>query len=134
MNDIVDKELLESAIDKISNITNDKVLDTYYIKSLISGENQSSFPSIKSTEKPDSIAKGLTEGKICIISENSCNALIIPTFFIDYFHNDEDIYQKSLYVEFVKLIRILALFITIFAPSIYLLLLMINKFFQLVYS
>ena len=70
INDIVDKELLECTINKISNITSDKVLDTYYIKSLISGENKSSFPSIKSTEKPDSIAKGLTEGKICIISEN----------------------------------------------------------------
>ena len=94
MNDIVDKELLNETIEKISSISNDKVLDTYYIKSLISGENKSSFPSIKSTEKPDSIAKALTEGKICIVSENSCNVLIIPTFFIDYFHNDEDVYQK----------------------------------------
>lgn len=120
MNDIVDKELLNETIEKISNISSDKVLDTYYIKSLINNENKSSFPSIKSTEKPDTIAKSLMEGKICIVSENSCNALIIPTFFIDYFHNDEDIYQKSLYVEFVKFIRIIALFITIFAPSIYL--------------
>ena len=66
------------------------------------------------------IAKVLTEGKICVLSENSNSILIIPTFFIDYFYNDEDNYQKKFFVYFVKVIRLLALFITIFAPSIYL--------------
>lgn len=120
LNDIVDKELLDETITKIESIKSDKILDTYYIKSLISNENKSTFPSIKSTEKPDTISKSLTEGKICIISENSCNALIIPTFFIDYFYNDEDNYQKNIYIKFVKIIRIIALFITIFMPAIYL--------------
>lgn len=120
MNNNVDKELLENVIYKINSIKTDKILDTYYIKDLIKKENKSSFPTIKSTEKPDTIAKSLTEGKICILSENSNNILIIPTFFIDYFYNDEDNYQKSFFVYFVKIIRILALFITIFAPAIYL--------------
>ena len=120
MNDIVDKELLSNVINKISNIKTDKLLDTYYIKELIKKENKSLFPTIKSTEKPNTISKSLTEGKICIISENSNNALIIPTFFIDYFYYDEDNEQKKPFVYFVKIIRLLALFITIFAPSIYL--------------
>ena len=120
MNDIVDKELLNNVIAKISNIKTDKLLDTYYIKELINNENKSIFPTIKSTEKPDTIAKSLTEGKICILSENSNNVLIIPTFFLDYLYNDEDNYQKNFFVYFVKFIRILALFITIFAPAIYL--------------
>lgn len=97
LEDMVDKELLEETITKIESIKSDKILDTYYIKSLIANENKSTFPSIKSTEKPDTISKCLTEGKICIISENSCNALIIPTFFMDYFYNDEDNYQKNIY-------------------------------------
>lgn len=120
MNDIVDKDLLNDTINKIKEIKTDKILDTYYIKELINHENKSIFPTIKSTEKPDTIAKSLTEGKICILSENSNNVLIIPTFFVDYFYNDEDNYQKSFFTYFVKYIRILALFITIFAPAIYL--------------
>jgi spore germination protein KA len=120
LNNIVDKKLLTDVINKINNIKTDKLLDTYYIKELIRKENNSLIPTIKSTEKPDTIAKNLTEGKICIISENSNNALIIPTFFIDYFYNDEDNYQKKFYANFVKIIRMSALFITIFAPSIYL--------------
>jgi len=120
LDDIVDKELLNYTISKISNIKTDKILDTYYIKDLISKENKSTFPTIKSTEKPDTVAKCLTEGKICIMSENSNNVLIIPTFFIDYFHNEEDNHQKHLFVEFTKIVRVLALFITIFTPAIYL--------------
>ena len=120
LNNIVDKRLLNNVINKVSNIKTDKLLDTYYIKELIRKENKSLFPTIKSTEKPDMIAKSISEGKICIISENSNSALIIPTFFLDYFYNQEDNYQKSFFVYFVKIIRLLALFITIFLPSIYL--------------
>ena len=119
MNNLVDKELLNDVINKLSNIKTDKILDTFYIKELLKKENKTTFPTIKSTEKPDIIAKSLTEGKICIISENSNNALIIPTFFIDYFYNSEDNYQKPIFAFFVRFIRMLALFITIFAPSIY---------------
>ena len=87
MNNIVDKELLNDVINKVSSIKTDKILDTYYIKELIKNENKTIIPTIKSTEKPDTIAKCLTEGKICIITENSNHVLIIPTFFIDYFYN-----------------------------------------------
>ena len=120
MNNIVDKELLNDVIQKVSSIETDKILDTYYIKELIKNENKTIIPTIKSTEKPDTIAKCLTEGKICILTENSNHVLIIPTFFIDYFYNSEDNYQKKVFVGFVKFIRIVALLITIFAPSIYL--------------
>ena len=120
LNNLVDKELLDDVINKLNNIQTDKLLDTYYIKELIRNENKTIIPTIKSTEKPDNIAKNLTEGKICILSENSNNVLIIPTFFIDYFYNNEDNYQKKVFVYFVKFIRFLALLITIFAPSIYL--------------
>jgi len=120
MNDIVDKKLLIDVINKIQNINTDKILDTYYLKELIKHENKTIIPTIKSSEKPDTISKCLTEGKICILSENSSNVLIIPTFFIDYFYNTEDNYQKKTYVYFVKVIRFLALIITIFAPAIYL--------------
>ncbi len=120
LNDIVDKKLLNDVKNKIKNIKTDKILDTYYIKELIKNENKTLFPTIKSTEKPDTISKVLTEGKICILSENSNSVLIIPTFFLDFFYNQEDNYQKKFFTYFVLFIRLLAFFITIFAPAIYL--------------
>ena len=40
LEDMVDKELLEETITKIESIKSDKILDTYYIKSLIANENK----------------------------------------------------------------------------------------------
>jgi spore germination protein KA len=120
MNDIVDKELLDTAVTKIKNIKTDKILDVYYIKALIASENKSSFPTMKLTEKPDIIAKCLTDGKICIISENSNNAMIIPTFFFEFFYYDEDNYQHEFFSKFARIVRLFSLFITIYTPSIYL--------------
>ena len=85
MENKVDKKLLNDVICKINSISSDKVLDTYYIKDLIKNENKSSFPTIRSSEKPDLICKSIIDGKICIMCENSNNVLIIPTYFLDYF-------------------------------------------------
>ena len=120
MNNLVDSELLNYTLTSIKNIKTDKILDTYYIKELIKKENKSLFPTAKMTEKPDIIAKALSEGKICVVTENSNSVLIIPTFFIDFFYNDEDNYHKKVYVYFVKILRIIVLFITIFTPALYL--------------
>ena len=120
LDNLVDKQLLNDVINKVKNIKTDKILDTYHIKKLINNENKTLLPTIKSTEKPDIVAEKLTEGKICILSENSNSALIIPTIFLDFFSNDEDNYQKKVFSYFSKTIRILALFITIFAVPIYL--------------
>lgn len=120
MNEVAEQELVNEVISKVSSIKTDKLLDTYYIKDLLRHENKTTFPTIKSTEKPDIIAKCLTEGKVCILSENSNNVLMAPTFFLDYFYYGEDNYQKHIFAFFIKVIRILALFITIFAPAIFL--------------
>lgn len=117
---LTNKELLTNIINKLKNLNTQKILDSYDIKFLISQDKKSLFPVIKSTEKPDTIAKALTEGKICVMCENSNNVLIIPTYFIDFFHNDEDNFHNRIYTKFIKIIRFIALFLTIFTPSIYL--------------
>ena len=101
IDNIVDKKLLNDVINKIKNINTDKLLDTYYIKELIKHENNTIFPTIKSTEKPDNVCKNLTEGKICILSENSNNVLIIPTFFFPAMGHKEFCGGESYKVELV---------------------------------
>lgn len=119
LNNLVNKDLLKNVENKLNNLNVDKIIDSYDIKALLSTD-KTLFPIIKTTEKPNTISKSLLEGKICIVCENSNNVLIIPTFFIDFFHNDEDNYHKKFYAHFIKIIRFIAFFITIFAPSIYL--------------
>ena len=96
MNDLVDKDLLNKTKEKIKNINNDIINDGAYLKEELS--KKSLFPEINQTERPDLATYALLEGKICIITDNSPTILIIPTFFIDFFHTADDYYQKNIKV------------------------------------
>ena len=71
------------------------------------------------TERPDKSVMALLEGKVVIITDMSPYALILPSFFIDFFHTTDDYYQKSLNVSFIRLIRLAAFIIAVFTPAIY---------------
>ena len=125
INGITKLELKEKIIEKIKKITIDGIIDSSYIKSYLS-KSHSLFPTIKSTERPDLAAQALLEGKIIIIVENSPDILILPSFFIDFFHMSDDYYGKSFNTTFIRIIRLLAFIIAIFLPSYYIAITTIN--------
>ncbi|MBO5375964.1 MAG: spore germination protein, partial [Bacilli bacterium] len=45
--------------------------------------------------------------------------IIIPTFFIDFFHTPDDYYQKNINTTFIRILRFFAFFIAIFLPGYY---------------
>ena len=45
--------------------------------------------------------------------------MIIPAFFIDFFHTPDDYYQKSFNITFIRIIRLIAFIISIFLPAYY---------------
>lgn len=118
MNNIVDKDLVEKVKARLSLIDIDGIIDSSYLKDNLENNN-SFFPTISSTERPDKVAMSLLEGKVAIIVDMSSYVLILPNFFIDFFHTVDDYYQKSINVTFIRCIRILAFFIAIFIPAYY---------------
>lgn len=117
MNDLVDKKLLDKTINKINAIENDIINDGSYIKEELS--KNSLFPEVNQTERPDLASYALLEGKILIIVDNSPTVIIIPTFFIDFFHTADDYYQKSINTTFTRILRLIAFIIAIFLPGYY---------------
>ncbi|ERN54585.1 spore germination protein [Alkalihalophilus marmarensis] len=77
------------------------------------------LPSVLYTERPDRTAAYIDDGYIAIIMENSPAALILPVTFWSFFHSPEDHYSRLLYGNFSRLIRLLAVFITLFISSFY---------------
>ncbi len=118
MNDIVDKDLVTKVANKISSIDIDAIIDSSYIKDVLE-DNNSFFPTIMSTERPDKVSMALLEGKIAILIDMSSYVLILPNFFIDFFHTVDDYYQKSINTTFIRIIRIFAFFIAILLPAFY---------------
>ncbi len=126
INDIADNNLVNEVMKRIDNIDIDAIIDSGYLRELIE-KQESNFPTIMSTERPDKAVMALLEGKIVVILDNTPFALIIPTFFVDYFHTSEDYYQKSTNITFIRIIRFLAFIISILTPAFYVALTTHNK-------
>ncbi len=119
MDNIVNKELPSNVKNKLSSIDIDAIIDSGYLKQNLESKHPNFFPTIMTTEKPDKVAQALLEGKVTIITDTSPNALILPTFFVDYIHTPDDYYQKPINTSFIRIIRLLAFFISLLIPAIY---------------
>ena len=115
---ICKKSLVEKVLRKIGKINTDGLIDSSYLIRFLSN-NSNLFPTIKRTERPDLTTQSLLEGKLIIIMDNSPDILILPTFFIDFFHMSDDYYGKNFNTTFIRLIRLLAFIISIILPSYY---------------
>lgn len=125
--DIADIELVEKIQGEISRIDIDGILDSGYIRELLLKGKSSTLPQFISTERPDLVSMSLLEGKVVILVENSPIALIIPALLVDFIHSPEDYYQKPSNVTFIRILRVLAFFITIFLPGAYVALTTFNQ-------
>ena len=118
MNNIIEENLLNEVKEKLDKIDIDGIFDVTYLRQCIE-EKHSTFPTLNTTERPDTASQYLLEGRICIMIENSPYALVIPTLFSDLFHASEDYYQSHLNVTFTRIIRYIAFFIAILIPAFY---------------
>ena len=117
--------LKNNILNKIKKINIDGIIDSSYLKNYLS-KSHSLFPTIKATERPDVASQALLEGKIIIIVDNSPDILILPSFFIDFFHMSDDYYQKNFNTTFIRIIRLFAFIISIFLPAYYIAITTIN--------
>ncbi len=111
-------KLKDNIINKLQKIDIDGIIDSAYLKKYLT-DSKSVFPTIKETERPDLASQSLLEGKIIIITDNSPNILILPSFFIDFFHTSDDYYQKHVNITFIRIIRLIAFLISILLPAYY---------------
>ena len=72
-----------------------------------------------STEKPDKAASYLLNGRVVIIVNGSPYALVVPAVFSDFLTSPDDKNLNPLFANFIKGIRILATFISLLLPGLY---------------
>ena len=118
INGIVRNDLVNKIKSKLEKIDIDGIIDSSYLKKALEKRNNI-FPTITLTERPDKTSQALLEGKIAIIVDMSPYVLILPSFFIDFFHTTDDYYQKTANTSFIRIIRIFAMIVAVFTPAIY---------------
>lgn len=118
INNIAKKEISEGIKKHLDKIDIDGIIDSSYLKRTLEKKG-TIFPTIALTERPDKTAMALLEGKVAIIVDMSPYILILPSFFIDFFHTTDDYYQKSINTSFIRIIRFFAFLVAVFTPAIY---------------
>lgn len=118
INSIARKDIVTGVKKHLQKINIDGIIDSTYLKRVLE-KRKIIFPTLTLTERPDKVAMALLEGKIAIITDMSPYVIIIPSFFIDFFHTTDDYYQKSLNASFIRIIRLFAFFVAVFTPAIY---------------
>ena len=125
--DITDTNLIKKISEKIANIDIDGITDSSTLGFFIDDEAKTVYPTIMQTERPDIATKSLLDGKIVILLDTSPYALILPAFFSDFINPQIDSYNKSQNINFIKILRFLAFFISMITPALYIALMNYNQ-------
>ena len=86
---------------------------------MIEDNGKYSLPQLIATERPDKASNYILEGRVIILVNGSPYALIAPATFLDFLCTPEDYNLKFQFSNLLKVIRILALFITLLLPGLY---------------
>ncbi|WP_235941337.1 spore germination protein [Paenibacillus puerhi] len=117
--DIANMDYLNEAKRRISNIEIDAVFDTHMLLQLIDDSPYSIFPQFHTSERPEAIASNLVAGRIVGLVDGSPSAFSAPTSFFEYFSSSDDYNQRWLLGTASRLLRFLALIITLSFTSLY---------------
>lgn len=123
MSDRADKALLKNAENRLRSIrTGDLRMNQQSLaEQLFKRKWFNPFPKFKFTERPDTAAACLLEGKVVILVDNSPSAMILPTSILDIIEEANDYYFPTLTQIYLKLSRSLITFLTVFLTPMFLL-------------
>ncbi|MGN1378273.1 MAG: spore germination protein [Dorea sp.] len=123
MSDRVDQELLKNVSNRIQAIQTDdlRMNQQSLAECLFKRKWYNPFPKFKFTERPDTAAACLLEGKVVILVDNSPSAMILPTSIYDMIEEANDYYFPTLTSVYLKVSRGLINLMTIFLTPVFLL-------------
>lgn len=118
-NDLASEEILATLKDRLNKIDTAALISISLLRQHIEDHKSSVFPTILQTERPDRIISLLNDGHIVVLMENSPSVLVIPTSFWGLLSNPDDKYFRTIFGNFNRVIRLIALFITTFISAGY---------------
>ncbi|MFD1738976.1 spore germination protein [Bacillus salitolerans] len=119
MSEIANDQLIEKVRKRIEDITAEDIQTLGILEQHIEDRPYSIVPTVLYTERPDRAVAFLKEGHIVLLMDTSPSALVVPVTFWAFFHTSEDTYARWLYGNFSRIIRLLAMFVTLFVPCAY---------------
>lgn len=119
MKDIANDDLVAEVKYRLNNLDVDSIISSGQLEQLIEDNSKSSLPQMLSTERPDKAANHILSGRVVVVVNGSPYVLIMPCVFVDFLSSAEDPNLKFQYANLLKFVRLVAFFITLLLPGLY---------------
>lgn len=119
LNGLAEDSVLKQLRQRLKSINIDAIFESGNIEELIQDESFSVFPTVLNSERPDTIAAGIVEGRVAILVDGTPFVLIVPALFTHFLQSPDDYYQRADIASLIRILRLVAFFTALLAPSSY---------------
>lgn len=127
ISDIANPDLVNEVRRRINSINMDYVISIEEVSMMMEEETFSSMTHFLETERPDRVARALTEGRVALILNGSPQVLVMPTNIFELTHAVSDDYLRVPYANMVRIIRMIAVVFSVLLPALYLAITMFHQ-------
>lgn len=116
---VADGKIVAEVKARLSAMDIDGVVEAAYVARYLEEDNFSLFDQVGTSEKPDSVAAKLLEGRVAVVIDGSPVVLTVPFVMFEHLQAAEDYYVKSYRATLLRAIRVLALTVAVLLPAAY---------------
>lgn len=119
LSNLADESIVEEVKSRIRKINLNSVIGSNYVLECIEDDVIAFVPTVYRTERPDTAASKIMEGKVVIIVDGSPVVISVPALFIEFMQSTDDYYLKYIPVTFNRWLRFIGVLLTLTLPGIY---------------
>lgn len=111
---------------RLDNIQIDHLQGPGMVMEYLNDHPWTPFPMLRTTERPDEVARQLVEGKTIILMDGHPFAVAAPSVLMDFYQTMDDYHFGFWGASAVRLVRFFGFIISLFMPAIYIALIAVN--------
>lgn len=104
---------------RVNEVNVDGIFDSGTLEEWIQERRFTPFPTIYNTERPDTVASNLMEGRIAILVDGTPFVLVAPSVFAHFFQSSADYAERYDAASAIRILRYICFVILILGPSSY---------------
>ncbi len=116
---IAKKRVINEVKKRLFAIDCDEILDSNYLAEYIRDHPYSPFKTVGNTERPDSVAAKLLEGRVAVMVNGTPAVITVPYIFAEYFQSPEDYYVSFYYATVGRILRMISFLLSVSLPALY---------------
>ena len=120
LKDVANSALVDEIRRRVNAISVDYVISIEEISMLIEENPLMITGHILATERPDRVARAISDGRVALFLSGSSRALILPTNAYEMMHSASDAYLRVDFANMSRALRLIAAAISILLPGVFL--------------